>query len=124
MPQFRTARLAALDERTGHDARVTEQRQGADEVARYVAETTRAYGRIDTFFNNAAIEGKQDLTEEFGSDEFQRVVDINLRGVFLGLKHVLTAMREQGEGHRAGRDHDAHGRGLPPAARPGELSTR
>ncbi|MFJ9122560.1 SDR family oxidoreductase [Streptomyces sp. NPDC102340] len=68
------------------------------EVARYVAETTRAYGRIDAFFNNAGIEGKQNLTEEFGSDEFQRVVDINLRGVFLGLKHVLAVMREQGSG--------------------------
>ncbi|MFJ9083046.1 glucose 1-dehydrogenase [Streptomyces sp. NPDC102384] len=68
------------------------------EVARYVSETTRAYGRIDAFFNNAGIEGKQNLTEEFGSDEFQRVVDINLRGVFLGLKHVLAVMREQGSG--------------------------
>ncbi|MGD6748657.1 glucose 1-dehydrogenase [Streptomyces sp. BH105] len=68
------------------------------EVERYVAETTRAYGRIDAFFNNAGIEGKQNLTEEFGSDEFQRVVDINLRGVFLGLKHVLAVMREQGSG--------------------------
>ncbi|MGW2343925.1 SDR family oxidoreductase [Streptomyces sp. NPDC001661] len=68
------------------------------EVERYVAETTRAYGRIDAFFNNAGIEGKQNLTEEFGSDEFQRVVDINLRGVFLGLKHVLAVMRGQGSG--------------------------
>ncbi|MFZ3573576.1 glucose 1-dehydrogenase [Streptomyces sp. BH097] len=68
------------------------------EVERYVAETTRTYGRIDAFFNNAGIEGKQNLTEEFGSDEFQRVVDINLRGVFLGLKHVLAVMREQGSG--------------------------
>ncbi|MFI5661197.1 glucose 1-dehydrogenase [Streptomyces sp. NPDC051684] len=68
------------------------------EVERYVAETARAYGRIDAFFNNAGIEGKQNLTEEFGSDEFQRVVDINLRGVFLGLKHVLAVMRAQGSG--------------------------
>ncbi|MEB8339095.1 SDR family oxidoreductase [Streptomyces endophyticus] len=68
------------------------------DVTRYVAETTRAYGRIDAFFNNAGIEGKQNLTEEFGSDEFQRVLDINLRGVFLGLKHVLAVMRAQGSG--------------------------
>ncbi|MGY0489261.1 glucose 1-dehydrogenase [Streptomyces sp. WG-D5] len=67
-------------------------------VERYVAQTTKAYGRIDAFFNNAGIEGKQNLTEEFGSDEFQRVVDINLRGVFLGLKHVLAVMRAQGGG--------------------------
>ncbi|WP_320781110.1 SDR family oxidoreductase [Streptomyces sp. CRN 30] len=68
------------------------------DVRRYVEETKSAYGRIDGFFNNAGIEGRQNLTEEFGSDEFQRVVAINLQGVFLGLKHVLAVMREQGSG--------------------------
>ncbi|MGP2439873.1 glucose 1-dehydrogenase [Streptomyces sp. JW3] len=68
------------------------------DVRRYVEETRSAYGRIDGFFNNAGIEGRQNLTEEFGGDEFQRVVAINLQGVFFGLKHVLAVMREQGGG--------------------------
>ena len=68
------------------------------EVEEYVAETVKRFGRIDGFFNNAGIEGKQNLTEDFGSDEFSKVVDINLNGVFYGLKHVLKIMRTQGSG--------------------------
>jgi NAD(P)-dependent dehydrogenase (short-subunit alcohol dehydrogenase family) len=69
-----------------------------EDVARYVAETISTFGRIDGFFNNAGIEGKQNLTEDFGTDEFDKVVAINLRGVFLGLKHVLAVMKKQGSG--------------------------
>lgn len=64
----------------------------------YVAATLEAYGRIDGFFNNAGIEGRQNLTEDFTSAEFDRVVSINLRGVFLGLEKVLKVMHEQGSG--------------------------
>jgi NAD(P)-dependent dehydrogenase (short-subunit alcohol dehydrogenase family) len=64
-----------------------------------VSGTVSAYGRIDGFFNNAGIEGKQNLTEDFGADEFDHVLSINLRGVFLGLKHVLRIMKEQGSGN-------------------------
>ncbi|GAA1468806.1 glucose 1-dehydrogenase [Microbacterium thalassium] len=71
--------------------------QEAD-VQRYVDETLAAFGRIDGFFNNAGIEGKQNLTEDFTATEFDRVVAINLRGVFLGLEKVLGVMRGQGGG--------------------------
>ncbi|RBP90741.1 NAD(P)-dependent dehydrogenase (short-subunit alcohol dehydrogenase family) [Cytobacillus firmus] len=72
----------------------------ADEkaVENYVNETVKYFGKIDGFFNNAGIEGKQNLTEDFGIDEFQKVVSVNLNGVFYGLKHVLKVMREQGFG--------------------------
>jgi NAD(P)-dependent dehydrogenase (short-subunit alcohol dehydrogenase family) len=68
------------------------------DVDRYVTETTSRFGRIDGFFNNAGIEGKQNLTEDFTAAEFDKVVSINLRGVFLGLEKVLKVMREQGSG--------------------------
>jgi NAD(P)-dependent dehydrogenase (short-subunit alcohol dehydrogenase family) len=68
------------------------------EVQNYVSETLKRFGSIDGFFNNAGIEGKQNPTEDFGSDEFGKVVGINLTGVFYGLKHVLKVMREQGSG--------------------------
>ena len=58
----------------------------------------KTFGKIDGFFNNAGIEGKQNLTEDYGSDEFQKVVNINLNGVFFGMKHVLKVMKEQGTG--------------------------
>jgi NAD(P)-dependent dehydrogenase (short-subunit alcohol dehydrogenase family) len=67
-------------------------------VEHYVNETVEKFGKIDGFFNNAGIEGKQNLTEDFGIDEFQKVVDINLNGVFYGLKYVLKVMRKQGFG--------------------------
>lgn len=68
------------------------------EVQDYVAETRARFGSIDGFFNNAGIEGRQNPTEDFGSEEFGKVIDVNLNGVFYGLKHVLKTMREQGSG--------------------------
>lgn len=68
------------------------------DVEAYVAATLEAFGRIDGFFNNAGIEGRQNLTENFTDDEFQRVLAINLSGAFRGLEKVLAVMREQGSG--------------------------
>jgi len=69
------------------------------QVAAYVAATLEAFGRIDGFFNNAGIEGKQNPTEAYNSDEFAKVLSINLSGVFFGLKHVLAVMKTQNSGH-------------------------
>lgn len=68
------------------------------DVQAYVDAAVKAFGRIDGFFNNAGIEGKQNLTENFTADEFDRVVAINLRGVFLGMEKVLAVMSRQGDG--------------------------
>jgi len=68
------------------------------DVEAYVAATLETFGRIDGFFNNAGIEGRQNLTENFTDDEFQGVLAINLSGAFLGLEKVLAVMREQGSG--------------------------
>lgn len=69
-----------------------------DQVKAYVDGTVEAYGRIDGFFNNAGIEGKQNLTQDYGIDEFRKVIGINLNGVFFGQRYVLEVMREQGSG--------------------------
>lgn len=68
------------------------------EVKNYVDKTVEAFGTIDGFFNNAGIEGKQNLTEDFGIDEFQKVLGVNLNGVFYGMKYVLAVMKEKGKG--------------------------
>ena len=65
-------------------------------VQNYVNKTVETFGKIDGFFNNAGIEGKQNITEDFGNDEFDKVININLNGVFYGLKYVLKVMKEQG----------------------------
>jgi NAD(P)-dependent dehydrogenase (short-subunit alcohol dehydrogenase family) len=67
-------------------------------VERYIAETLAKFGRIDCFFNNAGVEGTQSLTEDYDSQEFERVTGVNLNGVFFGLKHVLRVMKQHGSG--------------------------
>ena len=68
------------------------------QVQKYVDATVNEFGKIDGFFNNAGIEGRQNLTEDFGADEFSKVLSVNLNGVFYGMASVLKVMREQGYG--------------------------
>nr|NLD41625.1 glucose 1-dehydrogenase [Actinomycetales bacterium] len=69
-----------------------------EDVRGFVERAIARFGKIDGFFNNAGIEGRQNLTENFGLDEFSKVVAVNLNGVFLGMQYVLKHMREQGSG--------------------------
>ncbi|WP_075981180.1 SDR family oxidoreductase [Bacillus massilinigeriensis] len=69
-----------------------------ESVKSYVKETVEKFGKIDGFYNNAGVEGKQNPTAKYGSDEFERVIGINLNGVFYGLKYVLEVMEKQGYG--------------------------
>ena len=70
----------------------------AAEVQAYTQEAIRRFGRIDCFFNNAGIEGVVASTIEYPEDVFDRVMAINLKGVFLGMKYVLPHMVENGSG--------------------------
>jgi NAD(P)-dependent dehydrogenase (short-subunit alcohol dehydrogenase family) len=67
------------------------------DVQDYVKATLDAYGAID-FFNNAGIEGSVAPTAEYDEDIFDRVIAVNVKGVFLGLRHVLPVMIRQGHG--------------------------
>ncbi|MFC4023617.1 SDR family NAD(P)-dependent oxidoreductase [Oceanobacillus longus] len=69
-----------------------------DDVKKYVKETVEQFGKVDVFFNNAGIEGKIALLTDLDVEDFDKVINVNVRGVFLGLKHVLPVMREQGHG--------------------------
>ena len=84
-----------------------------DEVRRYVATTLEAYGAIDAFFNNAGIEGPIAPLAEYDEAAFDRVIAVNLRGVFLGLRHVLPVMLAQGSGAIVNTGSLASERGLP-----------
>ena len=68
------------------------------EVQAYVDATVEAFGTIDCFFNNAGIEGRVLPIVEYEEELFDRVIAVNVRGVFLGLKHVLPVMLRQGRG--------------------------
>ena len=62
------------------------------DVKAYVKATVDKYGRIDCFFNNAGIEGKLAHTAEYDEDVLDAVIGVNVKGVFLGLRHVLPEM--------------------------------
>lgn len=71
--------------------------QTAD-VQNYVKLALEKYGSIDCFHNNAGIEGSVAPTYQYDEDMFDRVMAVNVKGVFLGLRHVLPVMVRQGKG--------------------------
>ena len=68
------------------------------DVQKYVKATKDKFGKIDVFFNNAGIEGKADLIVNQTAENIDKVFNVNLKGVFYGLKHVLAVMIEQKSG--------------------------
>lgn len=69
-----------------------------DEVAEYVRAAVGAFGTIDVFYNNAGIEGDITPIPKYSIEAFRRVLDVNVVGVFLGLKHVLPVMLKRNTG--------------------------
>ena len=68
------------------------------DVKNYVKETMAAFGRIDTLFNNAGIEGSISSLEDYEEEIFDRVVQVNIKGVWLGMRYCADAMRKSGGG--------------------------
>lgn len=91
-----TARLAR--EAGGEAIFVRADVSQARDVAGYVAATLQAWGRIDVFMNNAGWQGPIGPLVDFDDELFDRVMAINVRGTYLGLKHVLPVMTSQGRG--------------------------
>jgi len=69
-----------------------------DEVAEYVRTAVDKFGTIDVFYNNAGIEGEVAPIVKYSLETFRRVIDVNVVGVFLGMKHVLPVMLKQDRG--------------------------
>lgn len=67
-------------------------------VKNYVDKAVEAYGRIDGLYNNAGIEGRQASIVEYDMDVFKKVIDINLMGVYYGLRYVIPVMQKQKHG--------------------------
>ncbi|MBU2465773.1 MAG: SDR family oxidoreductase, partial [Bacteroidetes bacterium] len=65
-------------------------------VKRYVNKAVEAFGKIDIFFNNAGIEGVVKPIEAYPVDIFDKVVAVNIRGVWMGAKYVLPHMKDGG----------------------------
>ena len=90
-----TVRLIELDGGTAHciPVNVTDPEQ----VAGMISMVKSMYGRIDILFNNAGISGVG-MLHEIDPDAWDRVMNVNIRGVYLPSKYVLPLMMEQRNG--------------------------
>ena len=69
-----------------------------DEVTRVFNEVTRAFGKLDVLVNNAGIAGVNKPTHEISVEEWDKVIDVNVKGVFLCTKQAIPAMQKNGGG--------------------------
>ena len=71
----------------------------SDDVQALIAQAVQTYGRLDCAYNNAGIEGYMaGRLHEYPEDTWDRLIDINLKGVWLCLKHEIPQMLQQGGG--------------------------
>jgi NAD(P)-dependent dehydrogenase (short-subunit alcohol dehydrogenase family) len=70
----------------------------AEDVKAALDKAVEAFGRLDCAFNNAGVEQPITATADLTEEEWDRIVSINLRGVFLCMKHEIPLMLRQGGG--------------------------
>jgi NAD(P)-dependent dehydrogenase (short-subunit alcohol dehydrogenase family) len=91
-----TARL--IEEIGGQALAVTCNVTRAEDVRNALDKTIEKFGRLDIAFNNAGVEQKKAATAELEEEEWNRIVDTNLRGVFLCMKYEIPLILKQGGG--------------------------
>lgn len=67
-----------------------------NQVKEYAEKAKELFGHVDVFFNNAGIEGKVIPLDEYPMDLFHKVLDINVKGSYYGLRYVWPLMKEKG----------------------------
>jgi NAD(P)-dependent dehydrogenase (short-subunit alcohol dehydrogenase family) len=70
----------------------------AGEVEALIAKAVATYGRLDCAYNNAGIEGSAAKTTDYSEEPWDRVIAINLKGVWLCMKYEISQMLKQGGG--------------------------
>ncbi|MFW5878047.1 MAG: SDR family NAD(P)-dependent oxidoreductase [bacterium] len=69
-----------------------------DDVKKYTEKAIDLFGRIDILFLNAGIEGEVKPITEYPEELFDKLMDINVKGVWLGMKHAFPYMQENDRG--------------------------
>src|SRR5436190_6457226 len=77
---------------------VTADVTSEEEVSEYVRAALDKFGTIDVFYNNAGVEGEVKAIQDYPLESFRKVLDVNVVGVFLGMKHVLPVMLKNNKG--------------------------
>jgi NAD(P)-dependent dehydrogenase (short-subunit alcohol dehydrogenase family) len=101
--------ILAVDSNTGGLSRLAAEVSGpgvletfiaavsdAEQVLGYATHAVELWGQVDGFVNNAGIQTQVRPIVEFPEEDFDRVMAVNIRGTFLGMKYVLPRMREGG----------------------------
>jgi NAD(P)-dependent dehydrogenase (short-subunit alcohol dehydrogenase family) len=70
----------------------------ADDVARMVTAAEEGFGGLDVIFNNVGAGGSRMPLAEIDEETFDRVIDLNLRSTFLGMRYAIPAMLRRGGG--------------------------
>lgn len=90
--------VQTIEESGGEALFVKTDVSNAEQVQALVDKTIEQFGRLDYAVNNAGIGGESVPTAEISDEGWQRVIDINLTGVWLCMKREITAMLENGGG--------------------------
>ena len=96
-----TAAMAVVEEirsRGGDATSVRTDVSDPEQVEAMVAAAVEIYGRLDVLFNNAGIQGELATTADCTIENWEQVITINLRGVFLGMKYAIPQMLKRGGG--------------------------
>jgi len=100
--------VSDINEKNGHTAVEEIQKNGGEaffihadtsspqDNEALVQQTVQKYGTLDIAVNNAGIGGALGFTGEYPIDAWKKVIDINLSGVFYGLRYQLPAMQKNG----------------------------
>jgi len=90
--------LELVKEQGGEGIFIQADVSNSEDVKSYVNKAVETYGRIDVFFNNAGIIQKFAPFTTVEESEYDRIMDVNVKGIFLGMKYVLQVMEKQGHG--------------------------
>ena len=85
----------------------------SEDVKAALDETIETFGRLDAAFNNAGVENEVKAMADVTEEEWDRIVAINLRGVFLCMKYEVPLMLEQGGGAIVNTSSGAGVKGFP-----------
>jgi NAD(P)-dependent dehydrogenase (short-subunit alcohol dehydrogenase family) len=91
-----TARM--IEQAGGQSLAVSCDVMSADDIKAALHAAVERFGGLDIAFNNAGIEQPIKPAAEIGEDEWDRLVAVNLRGVFVSMKHEIGLMLEHGGG--------------------------
>jgi NAD(P)-dependent dehydrogenase (short-subunit alcohol dehydrogenase family) len=90
--------VAEIAKRGGDAIAIRADVSKSEDVKRMIDDTVAKFGGLNIMYNNAGIEGESNFMSNMTEDQFDRVIAINLRGVFLGMKYALPHLIKAGGG--------------------------